>query len=85
MAASVAIVTMMRTLRPGGGGPRSASVCFSSSSAPSPMRRLLRPGAELSIGAEQLVEDLMDGLKSIEDVAFRAPQRGEAEARELRL
>ena len=40
---------------------------------------------EESIRAEQSSKDMMHGLKSIEDVALRAPERGEAQTRETRL
>lgn len=40
---------------------------------------------EQSIRAEQLSQDIMHGLKSIEDVTLRAPERGEAQTCEMRL
>ena len=38
-----------------------------------------------SVRAEQLSKDMMHSLKSIEDMALRAPKRREAQTRKMRL
>ena len=84
-AASPGIVTMMRTVRPSGGAPNSASVCDASRTSPSSFvsravvhRRVVRETFEN-------VKDFQDRLEAVPDVRFRAPERRQPVRREQEL
>ncbi len=85
-AASEDIVTMMRTFLPGGGGPRRASVLASSNSdAFADLYRGLLGAWQGAVGTQQGIQHAMHGLDRVEDVTFRAPERGEPKQGKLGL